>query len=223
MPRRRGGLRKPPGNRLRKRRPRRRLPKKPPRKRSQKGRAAKKAPAKKAAGKKAAAKKAPAKKAAAKKVPVKKAAAKKASRKAPVQRRRQRSRQRRRRRRRPRRRRRRPDGRRNSPWTGTIILCKEPALAGFLLGSMGPGAGKRKPEEMPAWRPKICPGEKPPTAHSPRGVATMAMPAWLARATRALRSKSRVRAASMERQLAPAAIIASMVATPMTGTSKRIS
>ena len=49
------------------------------------------------------------------------------------------------------------------------------------------------------------------------------MPAWSAAATMAAASKSSVRPASMARQVAPARAMASMVATPMTGTSKRMS
>src|ERR1039458_10020701 len=65
--------------------------------------------------------------------------------------------------------------------------------------------------------------ELSPLHHYQRRAATMAIPASLARLSRASRSKRSVRAASIERQLAPARIIVSTVEIPITGTSKRMS
>ena len=53
--------------------------------------------------------------------------------------------------------------------------------------------------------------------------ATIAMPVRLAAAMMAAASKSKVRPVSTARQVAPARAMASMVARPMTGTSKRMS
>src|ERR1700756_2743257 len=62
-------------------------------------------------------------------------------------------------------------------------------------------------------------GSTPPAT----GKASIAIPAWLAAAISAWRSKSRVRSASIASAVAPEAFMVAMVGSPTTGTSKRMS